>query len=363
MTNKFEYAIAIKPLGLLYGSSGGFLSPENLVGRSATKFPPDATTLSGVYAAHYKKESTELKSLQLAGNFWSYWGQEHDFYVPTPFNCLVREGKIVNILQLQGDKWRLPNGHSQPVEKYTSHSWLALSQWHLLQNLQGNNYPVDQQGHKIKVKSDPWKALPHLHPRLEENARTVKQDANTNQGSLFLENAIQLENNVCLIYLANIPLPDGWYRFGGEGHVVEITSHSLTDEVKNLLDAEIGYSFALISPAVWGTNRLSYRTPIVRQQQENNSYKIEPLWNVKAAISDRPRTFRYRLGEREGQTNPRAPKVLSRGRYAVPAGSVYVLEEKLPSWYEWEEGEQQWFPREGYSLKRWGCSLALPLVV
>lgn len=368
MTNKFEYAIAIKPLGLLYGSSGGFLSPENLVGRSGTKFPPDATTISGVYAAHYGNKSPKLESLQLAGNFWSYWGQEQRFYVPTPFNCLVEEDEIVEILKLQEGKWRLPNGEPKPSKKYISHSWLALSQWHQLENIQ-DNYPVDEQGNKIKVKSDPWKALPHLHPRLEDEQRTVKQDVNTNQGSLFLENAIQLENDVCLIYLANIPLPNGWYRFGGEGHMVEIESHPLNTELLNLLDEPVGDSFALISPGVWGTNRLSYRVPVTHQKQDDNSYKAEPVWTVKDSISDRPNPFRYRLGKKKKidkseEENPSVkdhlPKLLSRGRYAVPPGSVYVLEEKLPSWYQWN---QSWFPKEGYSLKRWGCSLALPLVV
>ena len=52
------------------------------------------------------------------------------------------------------------------------------------------------------------------------------------------------------------------------------------------------------------------------------------------------------------------PKLLSRGRYAVPAGSVYVLKESInQSWQEWDDN---WFPKEGPSLKRWGCGLALP---
>ncbi|NJR66897.1 MAG: CRISPR-associated protein Cmr3, partial [Leptolyngbyaceae cyanobacterium CRU_2_3] len=47
----FRYLIAIEPLGLLYGSAGKFLSPENLVGRSGNSFPPSAATLSGLFAA------------------------------------------------------------------------------------------------------------------------------------------------------------------------------------------------------------------------------------------------------------------------------------------------------------------------
>ncbi|WOB68445.1 hypothetical protein [Microcystis aeruginosa] len=45
----FSHLIIIKPLGMMYGSSGAFLSPENLVGRSGSKFPPDAATLSGLF--------------------------------------------------------------------------------------------------------------------------------------------------------------------------------------------------------------------------------------------------------------------------------------------------------------------------
>ncbi|WP_321572285.1 hypothetical protein [Calothrix sp. PCC 6303] len=44
----FKYLISIHPLGFMYGCSGEFLSPENLVGRSGRKFPPEAATLSGL---------------------------------------------------------------------------------------------------------------------------------------------------------------------------------------------------------------------------------------------------------------------------------------------------------------------------
>jgi hypothetical protein len=35
-----------------------------------------------------------------------------------------------------------------------------------------------------------------------------------------------------------------------------------------------------------------------------------------------------------------------------------VLKEPLSSWQKWDE---DWFPKEGVSFKRWGCGLALPL--
>ena len=371
MTNKFRYAIAIKPLGLLYASSGGFLSPQNLVGRSNSKFPPDSTTLSGIYAAHYGHKSPELNNLQLAGSFWSYEGQEQDFYVPTPFNYLVKnvpppinyqvkEGEIQGALVLKDQGWRLPNGKPKPKEKYNDCSWIKLSQWKYLSQITANR-PLDEQQQPIKVKLDPWKNLPHLHPRLEEEQRIVAQKAGENQGSLYLENAVQLPPEVCLIYLADLPLPRGWYRFGGEGHLVEIVSHELNAEVDRLLNQPVGNSFALISPGVWGTNRHSRLEPVAQIQEAGKANEVKQVWNVKARISDRPRPFRYRLGKKDKLVASHVPKLLSRGRYAVPAGSVYVLEESLPCWYEWGEGEQEWFPREGYSLKRWGCSLALPL--
>lgn len=360
MTNKFRYAIAIKPLGLLYASSGGFLSPQNLVGRSNSKFPPDATTLSGIYAAHYGHKSPELDNLQLAGSFWSYEGQEQDFYVPTPFNCLVKDEEIQAILVLQDQGWRLPDGNPPQKDKYNQYSWIKLSQWKDLSQITENR-PLDEQQQPIEVMLDPWKPLPHLHPRLEEEQRVVAQKAGENQGSLYLENAVQLPPEACLIYLADLPLPHGWYRFGGEGHLVEIVSHELNAEVDRLLNQPLGNSFALISPGVWGTNRHSRLEPVAQIQEAGQAHEVKSVWNVKARISDRPRPFRYRLGNKDELAAPHVPKLLSRGRYAVPAGSVYVLEESLPCWYEWGEGEQEWFPREGYSLKRWGCSLALPL--
>ena len=69
--------------------------------------------------------------------------------------------------------------------------------------------------------------------------------------------------------------------------------------------------------------------------------------------------MRHRLGNKSEGHQPHQPKLLSRGRYAVPAGTVYVLDRPLDrTWQQWDES---WFPREGYSYKRWGCGLALPL--
>jgi len=361
---QFKYVIAIKPLGLMYASMGAFLSPQNLVGRSNSKFPPDSPTLSGIYARQYGK-SVELDNLQLAGSFWSTAGQEQDFYVPTPFNCLVKDGKFSTVLTSHQGKWRLPNGKAPPKEKYSKYSWIRLSQWQGINKLAQD---TSESATAIKVEFDPWVNLHHLHPRLDKNQRTVYEDTTGDQGSLFLENAVQLPDDVCLIYLANLPLEPGWYRFGGEGHLVEITAHELSENTQKLLTTPLGNSFALISPGVWGTNRQSHLEPVCLQQEEGEPSRMESPWTVEARLSDRPRPFRYRLGNRKNKKDEEVqpgnvPKLLSRGRYAVPPGTVYVLQHPVPSWYEWGEGEEQWFPTEGYSFKRWGCSLALPLSV
>ena len=334
MSVAFEYLIVIEPLGLLYGSAGRFLSPENLVGRSGTSFPPSAATLSGLYAA--TSSSTELESLQLAGPFWAKSDNPQNFYVPTPLSYLVKKEQEKRKIEHQlhwhpeAEQWQTASGES-PFGKFEKKgSWIAIDEWHQPQ----------------QVQKDPWEYLPHLHPRLQLDQRKV--DADSDQGSLFLENAVQLNPDSCLIYLSNTPLADGWYRFGGEGHMVDVRCLKLNDPTQTLLSQPVGKCFALITPAVWGSNRLSYREPMIYQ---NNNW--QPVWQVETFLTERSFPFRYRLGG-SGKT-----KRLSRGRYAVPVGTVYVLRESLNQpWQEWDES---WFPTEAYSFKRWGCGLALPL--
>lgn len=327
----FQYLIVISPLGLLYGSAGRFLSPENLVGRSGTHFPPSAATLSGLYAANYN--SNELETLRLAGPFWAYGDNLQNFYVPTPFNWLVEKGEIQHQLHWypKSEQWQTEEGEPPNGKFDKGNTWIAIADWHQPQ----------------QVHSNPWEYLPHLHPRLELNQRKV--DADSGQGSLFLENAVQMNPDTCLIYLANTPLSNGWYRFSGEGHLVELQCIEIAASTQQLLSQPAGNSFALITPAVWGSNRLSYREPMTYQ---NNSW--EPSWQIETLLTERPMPFRYRLGG-TGKT-----KRLSRGRYAVPAGSVYLLKDGaiVQPWQDWDE---DWFPKEAYSFKRWGCGLALPL--
>jgi len=213
-------------------------------------------------------------------------------------------------------------------------------------------------GKKPEVKTNPWKFLPHLHPRLRENERHVNTDAADNQGSLFLENAVQLNPETCLVYLSNEEIPEGWYRFGGEGHLVEIRCEAIAEPAKTLLAQPLQRSFALITPAIWGSNRLSYREPRVNQGNEWQSVWYDNESHPKPMLTQRSQPMRFRLGNQKDGP-PNQPKLLSRGRYAVPPGTVYIVDQPLNQ--TWQEWPKDWFPTEGYSFKRWGCGLSLPL--
>lgn len=355
----FKYLITIEPLGLLYGSAGAFLSPENLVGRSGAKFPPSAATVSGLFAAAYHSQNdVALRSLQVAGPFWAFQHNPQNFCVPTPFNHLVtlnpppeekavRTGTVKQLLTWHPakndqdyDRWVYWDADQEqwlaPSGKFARNTWLPLASWEKYET----------------VYADPWEFLPHLHPRLREDERRVV-DPDTDQGSLFLENAVQLFPEVSLVYLSNLALEPGWYRFGGEGHLANVNCHDLAGSTQALLKCPLEKSFALITPAIWGSNRLSHRYP-----SDWDATLYETM------LTDRPSPSRYRLGDRKDEHGksthqPHQPKLLSRGRYAVPAGSVYVLKKPLDK--VWQEWDLSWFPQEGVSLKRWGCGLALPL--
>lgn len=395
----FSHLVIIQPLGLLYGSAGRFLSPENLVGRSGSSFPPSAATLSGIFAAELGGDN--IKSLQLAGPFWAWSRNPQNFYVPAPLNCLVKKQKIQHQIawypqckeQCKGckerckgqwlapfrlwqnnqeklvglDLWKTP-----PNDKFEKQNWLPIRHWKRLIHKKDKERKIFQ-GHlpqeescfpTLKVESAPWKFVPHLHPRLqEEQRRVVNPEDERERGSLFLENAVHLNPDACLIYLSNTPIPDGWYNFGGEGHLVDLQCQEICPTIASLLEEDLGHSFALITPAVWGSNRHSYREPMVQKDREKNSEWV-PAWECETLLTERPFPFRYRLGnpKKEGSEEKldSKEKLLSRGRYALPAGTVYVLKEPLKSY--WQEWDENWFPKEGfYFFKRWGCGLALPL--
>jgi CRISPR-associated protein Cmr3 len=349
-TAAFTHLVVIEPLGFLYGSTGKFLSPENLVGRSGSNFPPSAAVVSGLFAAAYEGDMSVLEPLQLAGPFWAKNENPQNFYVPTPFNYLVKNLVVQDILRWSNDgqdttrKWKSTVA-DKAIDKFEKGTWVEINQW--------GNITLN-----TAVSLPSWRYNPHLHPRLRQDQRIVEQDAD--RGSLFLENAVQLDPDACLVYLSNTEIQAGWYRFGGEGHMVDVRCVELSADLVNLLQQPVGQSFALITPAVWGSNRLSCREPISlnKGQPKSNESKV---WSVAALMTERPIPFRYRLGNREtDDPEPRkgVPKLLSRGRYAVPAGTVYVVNDSLPAWQDWDTA---WFPKEGPSLKRWGCGLALPL--
>ncbi|PAX49830.1 CRISPR-associated protein [Brunnivagina elsteri] len=323
----FKYLISINPLGFMYGSSGAFLSPENLVGRSGTKFPPEAATLSGLIFSINKIQQSftqdELReNLVVAGAFWAKRNHKQNFYVPIPWHKIIAEKDV--------DEWYLESGEWQREQRddklEPDYQWQTISTWkHNAKALKNT---------KTSVAANPWKFTSFLHPDIQQQQRCVK-----NKDGLFLENAVQIPDDTCLIYLSTYPIENGWYSFGGENHIVEIECDPLKDIALDILNKPIERAFALIVPGVWGSTRFSYRYP---QHQDFP----KPKW----MLTDKPIPYRYR-----------AKKQLGRGRYAVPAGSVFVLEKPLnQTWWEWDKA---WFPTEGISLKQMGCGLCLPIEV
>lgn len=325
----FEFLISIKPLGLMYGSAGGFLSPENLVGRSRAKFPPDASTLSGLFFSANKvqkfaEHETLRDTLHVAGPFWTNDNLirlRQTFYLPVPRTKIIGD-KGIDEWKLSGDRWQRDPDKLDLEAEYT---WQQVTAW---------NGTAEQLKKRGAIAKTPWEFISILHPKIRAEERHVEA-----KDGLFLEYAVQMAEEDRIAYLSTHELPAGWYRFGGENHVVEVESYKLAENHPILaqLRKPIGRSFALISPALWGSNRLSYRYP-----QHPDFPEPEYI------LSDRALPYRYRVAKR-----------MDRGRYAVSPGSVYVLKNPLNKpWWEWPE---DWFPKAGFSLKKMGCSLCLPL--
>lgn len=329
----FEYLIIIKPLGFMYGSAGAFLSPENLVGRSGSKFPPDAATLSGLFfSANFGNDSIkkELKeNLYTAGPFWAKDTDEQNFYVPIPKSRIISKDDTNEWIINEKGHWDTkdkPKDKSRPKME-SSFTWQTIQSWDY------SDLSIIQKYHSA---NSPWEYVSFLHPEMEKEERcSLRKDG------LFLETAVQIPDNISLVYLSTYELPDGWYRFGGENHVVEIESKPINDETKKLLQDSIEDACAFITPAVWGSSRLSHRYP------EHPNFP-----KPKHILTEKPVPYRYRLSGR-----------LGRGRYAVPPGTVYIFDQSLgKSWWEWGEWENL-FPVEGFSLQRVGCGLCLPIKI
>jgi CRISPR-associated protein Cmr3 len=352
----------------MYGSAGGFLSPENLVGRSNTKFPPDAAAIAGLLLnANREQQFTDPQRLKqelvVAGPFWAKRDQPKKFYVPIPRHQIIAEKeedewllkkkeKSISTQQnseLGNNQWYLNQyvWHRQKRHLEPAYFWQTIDAWGL---------PADEIRSREAVAKVPWEAVPFLHPKIKLDERHVVE-----QDGLFLENAVQLREDYCLVYLTNLDLGhfSGWYRFSGEGHLVEIENHELSDKhkINRLLQQKIDYAFASITPGVWGSNKLSYRYP------QHSSFPSRDL----KLLTDKAVSYRYRIGqsrkdanaETDNLYNPKNTGRLSRGRYAVPAGSVYVFREPLDmTWWDFPD---EWFPREGFCLKHLGCGLCLPI--
>jgi CRISPR-associated protein Cmr3 len=348
MANMYKYLIVINPLGFLYGSAGAFLSPDNLVGRSGSKFPPDASTLSGLFFATNKTrpfiDYEELKKLHIAGPFWAKANSPENLYIPIPWT------KIINLESEQSDEWKIKHGKWYREEKKKHIE--PDCRWHMVNYW---NDPVSDILCNDAAEKDPWRYISILHPKMFKNERCVQQD-----GGLFLENSVQMLHDgqndepqeTCLVYLSTHEIPKGWYCFGGESHLVEITSDELSsnDKILKILGEKIQRCCALITPGVWGSTRFSHRYP-------NPEHTTFP--KPSHILTDRPSPYRYRLGDTKGKGR------LGRGRYAVPAGTVYVFDKPLnKSWWGDENDSgfpDEWFPNEGFSLKQLGCGLCLPL--
>ncbi|BAZ87400.1 type III-B CRISPR module-associated Cmr3 family protein [Dolichospermum compactum] len=322
----FKYLISINPLGFMYGSAGAFLSPENLVGRSGAKFPPEAATLSGLIFSINKineqYSQTELRdNLYVTGPFWAKSNNKQNFFVPIPWHKIIAK-KGFGEWKIENGEWQLEKSIDKPEPDYR---WQTIESWKTsAKALKGTT----------NIADNPWKFVSFLHPKIQTTQRCT-EDAN----GLFLENSVQIPDDVCLVYLSNYPIENGWYKFGGENHIVEISCDKLNPRIIDILNQKVSKSFALITPGIWGSNRISHRQP-----QHNNFPETIQM------LTDKPVPYRFR-----------SQGTLGRGRYAVPAGSVYVLKEPINKpWWEWDE---KWFPKEGYSLKKVGCGLCLPVEI
>lgn len=358
--SQFQYLITVSPLGLMYGSAGAFLSPENLVGSSGAKFPPDTGAIAGlIFGTNRESQFTNHQSLSenlvVAGPFWAKQDDPETFYVPIPWHKVLTEE--------EDDEWffaKKPN--SQASEESSEAKWcLGEYQWqrhnedlspeYVWQSIDAWNLPANELRERDAIANAPWQFVSFLHPKMKSDERHV-----VDQDGLFLENAVQLDSDYCLVYLSNYQMPDGWYRFGGEGHLVEIETHNLSEKhkINRLLGQKIKHAFALITPGVWGSNRFSYRYPI---------HPDFPRKGMKM-LTDKATPYRYRVGQskkNQPQENSKTNLTgrLSRGRYAVPAGSVYVFKHPLEmSWWDFPD---EWFPKEGFTLKHLGCGLCLPV--
>ncbi|MEB3353020.1 MAG: type III-B CRISPR module-associated Cmr3 family protein [Cyanobacteriota bacterium] len=350
-TLPFQHLILLEPLGLLYGSSGRLLSPEALTGRASEHFPPDSPALAGLVASRLDRQA--VWDLHTAGPFWL--DPMEGLMVPAPLTLLQEHSgargryseRRLEWVESDGDLrpsgWR-PTDQAKPPRKAPSGGWIALADWEL----------VGQPGRRIAIRANPWHTVPHLHPRLKDDERS-----SAGEGALFLEYGIAMQSGLSLAYLSSHAVEEGVYRFGGEGHLVQLRQQPLPALLDTLLRRPLSAPFALITPGIWGSPKLSLREPI-DTTVPNGRFPWHRAGQAPGILTDKPRPWRHRLGSGSPKTDgPSGKRRLARGRWAMPAGSCYQLSgEPLEPWAEWNEN---WFPREGFSFKQLGTALALPL--
>lgn len=366
----FKTLVLLEPLGLLYGSSGRVLSAGSLTGRAAEHFPPDAPAISGLLASQLPRE--EVQRLHTAGPFWQH--ADGELMLPAPM-LLVQEAAEPSSAPT------IPTQVAFPSRRST-----RRLHWHEATNEQQAGWcdrSTEQHGHKsptggwirladwpdhdpippnpgIPIHDDPWAAVPHLHPKLKDDERVSAID-----DALFLEYGIALCPGVRLAYLSSHDVPTGLVRFGGEGHLAHLTCVDIPQKLRELLakplkpqppEGSVSSSaahFALITPGVWGGPKLSIREPI-DTTKPNGVLPWRSHGEPPGLLTERPRPWRYRLG-----AGTEGNRRLSRGRWALPAGSCYrVKSDPLPPWSDWPA---EWFPKEGLSFRHFGTALSLPL--
>ncbi|MEM8604769.1 MAG: type III-B CRISPR module-associated Cmr3 family protein [Cyanobacteria bacterium P01_H01_bin.121] len=388
----FRYLVLIQPLGLMYGSAGNFLSSDNLVGRSGRKFPPDAATLSGlILSTSQNQQDTDYsplkRNLHVTGPFWAYTSSPERFYLPLPRIYTFGEHNY-KTLGWRDRRWYDYATAEQSVYKLKSeYTWQRVDCWGyppevLHQQRQIYNKRKERkeltEGELPPIETQPWEFVSTLHPKMEVDERHVED------GGLFLEYAVQVPEGCGIVYLSTHAVEDGWYRFGGENHLVELSCQELSESstISQLLRQPIKQTAALITPGVWGDRQLSYRYPLHPDFPKNKRPNM---------VTDRPVPYRYRLGastktantEIEQHSATGADSVeaqtgqaeigsqqhnrLSIGRYAVPSGSVYAFGKPLPEDKNtWWQFPADWFPADGassFSLKHLGVNLCLPIEI
>ncbi|MFN9485510.1 MAG: hypothetical protein ACK6BM_02560 [Cyanobacteriota bacterium] len=355
---RFKHLALIEPLGLLYGSSGRLLSPEALTGHACEQFPPDSPAAAGLLASQLGR--ADLEMLFTAGPFWL--SASGDLMVPAPMVLIQERGGPTGGFSRHRLTWQDDGSQggrpgwwhqakAEHVGKRPSGGWIRLRDW---------PHPANPEaaGAVIAIHDDPWKAVPHLHPKLRDDERV-----SAGTGALFLEYGIAVQPGVRLAYLCSHRIPDGVVRFGGEGHLAQLSFARIPPLLEGLLHQPLEGSFSLLTPGLWGGPKISIREPIDTTIPRGH-FPWRREGQSPGILTDRPRPWRYRLGA--GSRDPSssagerpARRRLSRGRWAVPAGSCYrVAGEPLKPWAEWPE---EWFPKEGFSFKHLGTALSLPI--